>query len=404
MTCNSEAIPIYPLRPASVACGGMKDKAPASLVAYLGLPGDPRGICLALGWLGVGLLGVASLVSGDLIGLLYVALAIAGYLFVHARPLSVCLWAGVAVAGLWLTAGGNALGLLQAVVAIAFGVVAAWPPPRSAQVVIPAGGTALVETGAAPPALRSDASSTRLQVRTVGSLRITLGDADLTGQLNDRPLLAFIWLYLLARAVRWPGETLTRSALADELAPKLAATEQSKRLKSQLWDLKHDLPAQLRDPVRADRHSVSLDLSAADLDVFDLRELDRALQDAGPVIKPELANQIQEILERLSDADFLPGFDDLEQKITGGAGSAGQVVRDVRQEVDALRANLALALADFESLSERPDRAIAVLERALRRAEGRPDLASRLAALCARYGNVERAAELRRTYQLASEG
>jgi hypothetical protein len=382
----------------------MKKKAPADVAAYLGLPHDVRGICLALGWLGVALLGVASLASGDLIGALYLGLAIAGYLFLHARPLSVGLWVGMALLGLWLSLGGNALGWLQAVVAVGFGALAGWPAIGPASQ--PQRSSADLPTSRSPepaidnPAVRTDG----VYIRTIGSLSITLGSNDLTGQLNDRPLLAFIWLYLLARAIRWPNDALARSALADELAPKLAASEQAKRLKRQVWDLKHDLPAALRDLVRADRHSVALDLSAVELDVFELRELDRALQSAGPVIKPDLAKQIQALLERLSDADFLPAFDDLEEKITGAAGSAGQVVRDVRQEVDSLRANLAIALADAESLGGRPDRAIAVLERALRRAEGRPDLADRLVALCARNGHVERAAELRRTYQLASEG
>jgi len=403
VTCNNWAIPIYALGPAGLVCGGMKKKAPADVAAYLGLPHDVRGICLALGWLGVALLGVASLVSGDLIGALYLGLAIAGYLFLHARPLSVGLWAGMALLGLWLSLGGNALGWLQAMVAVGFGALAGWPagPPSE-----PQRSSADVPTARSPeaatesPAVRADG----VYIRTIGSLSVSLGNTDLTGQLNDRPLLAFIWLYLLARAIRWPNDALARSALADELAPKLAASEQAKRLKRQVWDLKHDLPAALRDLVLADRHSLALDLSAVELDVFELRDLDRELQSAGPVIKPDLARQIQALLERLSDADFLPAFDDLEEKITGAAGSAGQVVRDVRQEVDGLRANLAIALADAESLGGRPDRAIAVLERALRRAEGRPDLADRLVALCARNGHVERAAELRRTYQLASEG
>jgi hypothetical protein len=379
----------------------MKVKAPANLAAHLGLPADRRGIGLALGWLGVALLGVASLVSGDLIGLLYIALAAAGYLFLHARPLSVALWMALAVAGVWLTLGGNPLGVLQVGVALAFAVVAAWPPHSR-----PAIDPPLAPDLATPPIAGDSPTdgSQQLAIRTIGSLRVGLGDEDLTGQLNDRPLLAFIWLYLLARALRWPAQTLARSALADELAPKLAASEQGKRLKSQLFDLKHNLPAPLRDRVIADRHSVSLDLSEARVDVLELRALAQRVDAAGPVLQPGLAEEVQGMLEQLSDADFLPGFDDLERRITNEAGSAGQVVRDLRQEVDALRANLALALADFESLSERPERAIAVLERALRRAEGRPDLAGRLAGLCARQGNTERAAELRRTYQLASEG
>src|SRR5437764_8205222 len=97
-----------------------------------------------------------------------------------------------------------------------------------------------------------DSSAVRpdgVYIRTIGSLSISLGITDLTGQLNDRPLLAFIWLYLLARAIRWPNDALARSALADQLAPKLAAREQARRVKRPGWDLAHELPDSLRDRV-----------------------------------------------------------------------------------------------------------------------------------------------------------
>lgn len=65
-----------------------------------GLPDDLRGWILAAGSLAAVLIGIGLLLTGDLFGLLYLAVGVAAYLFLHGRVFSVVIWAGVALGAL----------------------------------------------------------------------------------------------------------------------------------------------------------------------------------------------------------------------------------------------------------------------------------------------------------------
>jgi predicted Zn-dependent protease len=106
----------------------------------------------------------------------------------------------------------------------------------------------------------------------------------------------------------------------------------------------------------------------------------------------------QGVLKALGAGEFLPGFEEMEKRATNGRGIAGQIVADVRAQIDNLRADIAVAVG--EALLDRGQaaEAVAVLEPIVKGSDDRDDVARILSTALRELGQHDRAAEIRRRY------
>jgi len=112
-----------------------------------------------------------------------------------------------------------------------------------------------------------------------------------------------------------------------------------------------------------------------------------------------LADEVRKMLTR-TEGDFLAGFEVLEHKINQGDGSAGLTLRAAREVIWRRRAELVIAMAEYEDAMGRPDAAIAPLKATLDALPERQDLARLLSIAYLKTGQTVRAAEVRRQYAL----
>jgi len=235
----------------------------------------------------------------------------------------------------------------------------------------------------------------------MGRIEILEADEDFSRVMLSRPVLAFLWLYLLIRALLNPRDRVMRTELADELTPGLATEKQRKRLTDRLWDLQHgDLPKPLADRVVIEQDdSLRLDLTRCTLDLLRLRTLASECASKNGLLPTDLAEEASRMLDALK-GEFLPGWDQLENEVTGGRGTAGDLVRDLRQKAEAARIDLLGALAANYIDRRDPARAIPLLEQALESRPDREDVARKLRAAYLQTGQTGRAAEIQRTHAL----
>ncbi len=371
-----------------------------------GLPADLRGWILTAGSLGAALLGVALLLTGDPFGLLYLAAGVAAYLFLHARVFSVVIWSGVALGAL---AGGILGGSLSAVLVVlgaaGLAVVAASRGARrrtaaSAGPVLPeSDGTAVApQEGPESPLPLTELTENESRgtvIRSIGRLEVLHDGEDLSADLLQRPTLAFLWSFLLARSVL-SDQPLLRNSLADELSPGLPAQSQAKRLRDQIYNLQHDISPVVGGMIEADRKQVRLCLNGAQFDVFRLRDLSQSMTREAELLDQAKTEQAENLFQELAAGDFLPGFEELEHAVTEGRGTASDIVRDAGLQVAAWRAALACAVADHRLARRQPELALRVLEPALADAPKREDVGRRLIAAYLQTGQTARAERLRR--------
>lgn len=409
----------------------------------LGVPRDPRGIVLACGFIGMAAVGVAALFPPtDPIGFGFLAAAGVGYFFLQTRFLPMLLWLLVAAYG---AAGGvagapvdwveSALGLLLAVVALVPvppqyredsakprrpKVPAVTPPPwvvsapgntsTLPEVSAPTNGessTEKVEDSASGIALETAPAGSRtagkpLVIRCIGALEIRSSARDLAPELQDKAVLNFLFSYLLARLVLGDPK-VARSAVGDELSPDIAAKSQRDRLRKQLYDLQMDVGPELGQLIRRNRTHVWLELDGTDSDIAELRELAIRARRSEHIITSELASEIRQMLDVTNSQEFLAGFEELENKITRGRGTAGDVVRNARLHIAAQRAELVCALAEYQDALGHPEAAIPYLQSALEAQPDRVDLARLLVVAYLKSGQTARASELRRQFALKQE-
>ena len=365
---------------------------------------DRRLAVLAAGWLLVAAVGVALLVGGDPAGIAYLVVVVAGYLFLQSRWLNSLLWLVVAASGALQASQANYLGNAEIAFAALMFVTAVDPAwvirhqsltalMASVQPAVPApAGPSLARaTEGAPSAVPStDPEITGLQVSTIGRFRLMVGSRDLTSSLLTKPMLAFIWQHLLTRSVLAPEERMPRASLADETAPGVDSESQAARHRGHVHELQTKLPRELAATIDVDRVTIRLDLSGARLDVYEIRHLEsRAVH--GRLVNTELATEIQALLARLGSGEFLPGFEELERKVTRAGGVAGSLLMDARSNVNRSRGNLAAALANHLVAVDRAASAVPVLEAALKLDNGREDLARLLVAAHVRCGQTSTA-------------
>ena len=253
---------------------------------------------------------------------------------------------------------------------------------------------AKVAVGAVP-------SLRRLSIRSIGPLRLTAGNQDLAGDLEDHPVLAFLFMYLLARAVL--GDRPARSALGDELSPGVTETSQKERLRKQLYELQKEAAPEVAALIRTNRTHVWLELDAAESDVAALSALCGRVRHHAFLINAELAAQIGKTLDDAASREFLADFEELENKVNQGRGTAGQVVAQAREAIANQRADLVRALAEYQDAIGRPEAAIQHLQATLEALPARQDLARLLVVAYLKTGQNARASEVRRQFALKQE-
>lgn len=244
-------------------------------------------------------------------------------------------------------------------------------------------------------------SSERLLIRSIGQLRLTSSNGDLAPDLEDRPVLAFLFKYLLARAVL--GDPPARMALGDELSPGVTQASQRERLRKQLYDLQKDTAPEVAALVRTNRTHVWLELDSAESDVVSMRDLCGRVRQRGFLINAEMADEIGRTLDLTDSHEFLAGFEELENKVNQGRGTAGQMVAQARESIANQRAELVRAFAEYHDALGHPEAAIPHLQATLDALPARQDLARLLVVAYLKTGQSARASEVRRQFALKQE-
>ena len=395
------------MRDANHAISGVTTAWPAStpVTNVGGLPTRLgwRDALLLLGFAGMLLVAAVNLLAGDLLSSVYVAAAVAGVVFLHRRLLPAVVWTAVAAMGALASSRGEIVAVPQVVLGLALAAVAATPSRQSASDQTPEPAAGLGQTASSPPTdLGRAGAGTRLQIQTIGSFAVRWQEQDLTSALFQHRVLAYLWLYLLVRALAEPGSTITRSALADELSPGLSAVQQRTRLRSQLYDLQHDLPECLSCRILGDGHRLHFDLAGCEVDYSRLQGLEKQCRGSS-LISQELLEELQGSHDRFSNGEFFPGWEELEQRINDGRGTAGDLVLVLRRRADEMRASLAAALARTYLAAGQPDLAVEPLRQGLRHSPEREDLAQGLVTAYMQSGRPQLAAQVNQRYQSGEE-
>ena len=216
--------------------------------------------------------------------------------------------------------------------------------------------------------------------------------------MRRRP--AFTWVYLLAREVLGPKAYSTRDTLADETVPGLDITSRRNTLNNRLSHLRTTDPIQpVGETVERDGIYIHVDLRNCTFDARELLDLLDEVEEAGPLLRPALALQVEDMLESHA-GEFLPEWDELELETTQGKSATSDVIREARRKVEDARAHLFVALGDSYLARQEPARAVRYLERALDRQPDSSATARKLADACAQSGQGGYANQVRLRYGL----
>jgi len=239
----------------------------------------------------------------------------------------------------------------------------------------------------------------RLSINSLGGLRLVDGSGDLTSALLDRKVLAFLWLYLLARALQNGQDSVTRASLADELSPGLDAATQRSRLRGRLSELRNQLPAGLGRRVIVAGDRIRLDLTDCDVDAEQFLESARSYSTSKGVLSTEQLASLESLVAQ-SQASFLTEWDEIEQHVNAGRGGAGEVVANLRHSVEAARSILLRSLGEGYLAHANAERAVNALEQALELSPDDESAARSLVAACLQSGRLARAEQLRKEFSL----
>jgi len=242
---------------------------------------------------------------------------------------------------------------------------------------------------------------TYLGIDTLGGLGLRHDGHDFGPELMGRPVIAFIWLYLLLRSLTSPKDRVMRADLADELTPGMSPEKQRTRLRNRLSNMLNGwLPAPLAARVVVDHdESVRLDLAQCSIDLLRLEEMAAECVAKEGLMSADLVDAATALLDE-SAGEFLPGWEQLEKEVNGARGAAGDLVRQLRQRAETARIDLMGTLAANLIARQEPSRAIPLLEQALERQPDREDLARKLRAAYLETGQHARAAELQKDHAL----
>jgi DNA-binding SARP family transcriptional activator len=266
------------------------------------------------------------------------------------------------------------------------------PPPATepTSIVVAANGLAPASVNGSQPA------ATVLRVTTIGGLQLRVGDDELTRNLSQKPVLIVVWLYLLARALRSPQDSISRAALADELFPGLDPERQRARLRDRLSDLQNLLPPAVARCIVAEGDRVRFELSQCDVDVQRLRAAADSLRTSHGMVDPAVLAQGEKLVSSIGDGQFLPEWEAQEAKLTGGRSGTSEVIDQVRDAIHRSLIELLVGLAEAHLARRQPDLAIPFLERAH---QSQPDSEGAAKQLIAAYlltGQTSRAEAIKK--------
>ena len=234
-----------------------------------------------------------------------------------------------------------------------------------------------------------------LSVQTLGTLRVCLGDTDLTAKLHARPTVSFLWQYLLVRAMHVRGQPIPRSVVADELYPGVDRERQLERLRKRLFHMQANLP-ELTRRLEVTERDLMLDVDGCQVDAVEILRLAGENRGAGLLAEP-IVVEIESAIAAAA-AEFLPDWDDLQQTIAEGRGTAEEYVRSLRSQLQDARVALLARLGSHFLARREAGRAASILDEAFRLDPARKGLAEDLATALEAAGHRARAAEVRRRH------
>jgi DNA-binding SARP family transcriptional activator len=264
------------------------------------------------------------------------------------------------------------------------------PATEPASVVVATNGSGEASINGSEPAAAS------LRVTTIGGLQLGVGDDDMTRTLSQKPVLIVLWLYLLARALRSPRDSISRAALADELFPGLDPERQRARLRDRLSDLQNLLPPPLAGCILAEGDRVRFELSQCDVDVQRLRSAGESLAISQGMVDPALLAQAEKVVASIGDGEFLPEWEAYEAKLTGGRSGTSEVIDQVRAAVHRSLTDLLVGLAEAHLARRQTDLAIPLLERAHHAQPDHEGAAKQLIAAYLLTGQTSRAEAIKK--------
>jgi hypothetical protein len=250
-----------------------------------------------------------------------------------------------------------------------------------------------------PVRRRVEPVDAEFSVHTLGEIRFCHRGEDIAPRLLRQWILGYLWCYLLIREARRPGDRVLRSIVADELYPAQDPKQRTEKTRKRLSELVGKLPQPLRGCIKLESGYVGLDLSGYRFDVRELFDLVQRVEHEANGVNEETIAEIRDALVAARE-EWLPGFEEIERKGSGGRGAAGEMVAEVRTEVAAAHASLLRVLADWHLSRGEAQRVIHDLEDGLRR---RPDQIVITTVLVSAYeqaGQMDLAARVRREHGL----
>lgn len=406
-----------------------------------------RRVLMSVGYALVFVDGFWILLSADPTGLILMLAGVLGFLFLHRTWVGIAVWIYVIASGVVALASGDDTGFYGVIAGCAFAAIALpwrkaqprqtnyWQqsrflaPPRhsngapavapiASADATPTTGDPMVETEAATVPWSAPESGVlpvtaipesdrpspffrgALFIQAIGRIVVTIPTKNLTADLLRRPVMGFIWLYLFACEMRKPGDRMTRTALIDEVAH--GVVDPRGRLRGYLRDLSH-LPPPLGSMLKVEDELIGFDLLGQDTDVDELRRTAAYFAEPHDRIENYEVDHALEMLADFGSGDFLPGFEEMERRVTKGRGTAGQVVAEVRVKLHKLQADIALAVANVLLDRGQPADAATLLDPIVARSDDRDDLARVLITALRESGQHNRAAEIRRRFAVGQE-
>jgi hypothetical protein len=178
--------------------------------------------------------------------------------------------------------------------------------------------------------------SGQLRVRTLGGFQVlTPGGRDIAPELLRRPVVDYIWQYLLVRAILEPEAGISRLGLADELYPGLDTSEQLKRLRQRLHDFQRRLPLEFGQVLIIGERELRFDLKECLVDAVQVLSLAEMRAD-----DPQIPSAKLEAATAAGAMEFLPGWADLQQTVNEGRGAGDEYVHTLRMRLKAAHAAL----------------------------------------------------------------
>ena len=228
----------------------------------------------------------------------------------------------------------------------------------------------------------------RNTITCFGGLRVTVDGEDLTSQLLARPVVAFIWVYLLAHVIRRPDARIPRAGLAEEVFPGLPSQTQRDRLRDRLRDIRTALPSPLSECIVQSGDAVGFDARGWSVDAIDLVRLAQLSRTAP-------AHEIPggwPSIEHQWSGEFIPEWEDLE-RITEGRGTSHELIGELRISLEgALVDTLNVGVGQLLVLGD-TGAAVRIAERASALRPDREDVRNNLARAYSQAGRHQAAAE-----------